>query len=109
MAILQLDRGIIMTIIQIDALPNGAHDNQTINDMISLPEGWAAIPEEIPIPNTFPFVGVEVEGGTVTALLSGVTPDPDPEPIPIPTPDEDRDALLVDLEYRTTLLELGVI
>ena len=27
---------------------------------------------------------------------------------PEPDPDEDRDAMLVDLEYRITLLELGV-
>lgn len=33
----------------------------------------------------------------------GTTP-----PSEIPTPDEDRDAVLIDLEYRTTLLELGV-
>lgn len=31
-----------------------------------------------------------------------------PLPAPEPTPEEDRDAMLVDLEYRMTLLELGV-
>lgn len=34
---------------------------------------------------------------------------PEPEPVePEPTPDDDRDAMLVDLEYRVTLLELGL-
>ena len=32
-----------------------------------------------------------------------------PEASFAPAPDEDRDALLVDLDYRLTLVELGVI
>ena len=42
-------------------------------------------------------------------------PEPEPEPTepeptePEPTPDDDRDAMLVDLEYRVTLLELGIL
>lgn len=35
-------------------------------------------------------------------------PEPEPEPDPQPTAEEDRDAMLVDHEYRLTLLELGV-
>lgn len=31
-----------------------------------------------------------------------------PAPSSIPNPDEDRDAMLVDIEYRLTLVELGV-
>lgn len=34
--------------------------------------------------------------------------EPDPEPEPQPTAQEDNDAMLVDHEYRLTLLELGV-
>ena len=30
-------------------------------------------------------------------------------PTPTPTPEQDRDAILVDLSYRTTLLEMVVI
>ncbi len=33
---------------------------------------------------------------------------PPPPPEPLPTPQEDTDALMVDHEYRLTLLELGV-
>lgn len=36
--------------------------------------------------------------------------EPEPELVePMPTPDDDRDAMLVDLEYRVTLLELGIL
>ena len=35
-------------------------------------------------------------------------PAPAPDPAPSTTPDEDRDAMLIDLEYRMTLMELGV-
>lgn len=31
-----------------------------------------------------------------------------PEPVPEPTPQDDTDSMLVDHEYRITLLELGV-
>lgn len=60
------------------------------------------------------FVSITQEGATVT-----VTPNteaweawkaslPAAEPDPPPTAEEDRDAMLVDHEYRLTLLELGV-
>lgn len=60
------------------------------------------------------FVSIERSGDTVT-----VTPNveaweawkaslPAAEPDPRPTAEEDRDAMLVDHEYRLTLLELGV-
>ena len=72
---------------------------------------------------------VESEGGSVLCIIETEDftrqlirgdvltltnePEPEPEPIPEPEPtepdpDEDRDAMLVDLEYRITLLELGV-
>lgn len=35
--------------------------------------------------------------------------EPDPTELVEPTPDVERDALLVDHEYRLTLLELGVL
>lgn len=34
--------------------------------------------------------------------------DPLPVPLPEPTTEDDLMALVIDLEYRTTLLELGV-
>ena len=40
-----------MQIIEITALPNGAHRNQT-SDFRTIPEGWAVVPEEMEIPET---------------------------------------------------------
>ena len=50
-----------MRLIEIDALPNGAHRNQTINVDIPVPDGWAYIPDDMTIPQTFPFVDIVVE------------------------------------------------
>lgn len=47
-----------MQIIEIKALPNGAHNNQTYHGV--LPDGWAIVPEDMETPN-FPFGEVEVE------------------------------------------------
>ena len=49
-----------MRIIEIKALDNGAHRNQTCEDM-NVPDGWAIIPEDMPVPLPFPFVNIEVE------------------------------------------------
>lgn len=76
----------MMRIIEIAALPNGAHRNQTYDfDMpedYTVPEGWAIIPDDVEIPASFPFVGVTSEAGIVTELTAGVMPEPssDPEP-----------------------------
>lgn len=96
-----------MRIIEIAALENGAHRNQN-GGVSSAPDGWAVIPDSISIPNTFPFVDIEVEDGVVTAMTAGNVPEPEPEPDPEPTAQDDTDAMLVDHEYRLTMLELGV-
>lgn len=73
-----------MIIIEIAALENGAHRNQTYNDV--LPDGWAMIPEDMEIPDAFPFVNIEVsaneESGEmyVTSMTAGVMPELEPEP-----------------------------
>lgn len=73
-----------MKIVEIAALPNGAHRNQT-GGVLRLPEGWAAIPDGIVCAN-FPFGEIEVEeiGGvmTVTKWTPGTIPEPAPEPEP---------------------------
>ena len=74
-----------MTIIELASLGNGAHRNQTISGVFPVPNGWAAIPEDMEIPETFPFVGVEAANGVVTALTPGTVPEPQPEPAPAPT------------------------
>ena len=66
-----------MRIIEINALPNGAHRNQTINQNMKLPDGYAFIPEGMVLDN-FPFGEVtaeEIDGiMTVTAWTPGVIP-----------------------------------
>lgn len=71
-----------MQIIEIAPLSNGAHRNQTVNGTVTPPEGWAVIPDGMPIPDSFPFVGVEAKNGVVTALTPGEVPEPAPEPEP---------------------------
>lgn len=62
-----------MTIIEIQALPSGAHRNQTVFGEVALPEGWAVVPADMERPASWPFVdivGVEdkVYTKTVTYL-----------------------------------------
>lgn len=98
-----------MRIIKIDPYDNGAHANQQINGTIVPPDGWAIIPENIKIPDTFPFVDLEEENGIITSLVPGIVPESEPEPVQ-DQPDvmDDVDTMLIDHEYRLTLLELGI-
>lgn len=73
-----------MKIIEITAFDNGAHRNQT-GTFRAIPSGWAVIPPDMEIPETFPFVDIEVDGQTVTSMTAGVVPEPEPEPTPEPT------------------------
>lgn len=77
-----------MQMIEIVALKNGAHRNQTYHG--TLPNGWAVIPTDMEIPETFPFVDVtteEIDGViTVTSMTPGVVPEPEPEPVSDPKP-----------------------
>lgn len=71
-----------MRIVELDALPNGAHRNQTGG---VLPPGWAVIPEGMELEH-FPFGQVTakaIEGVmTVTGWVPGKIPEPDPSPTP---------------------------
>lgn len=64
-----------MKIIEINALTNGAHRNQSGANV--LPEGWAIIPDDIIIPESFPFVDIEVDGNVVTSMTAREVPKPD--------------------------------
>lgn len=72
-----------MRIVEIQALSNGAHRNQSgIN---TIPQGWAVIPDDMTLDN-FPFGEVtaeEINGVmTVTNWVAGTMPEQkDPEPI----------------------------
>lgn len=83
-----------MIMIEIAALENGAHRNQTMNG--SLPDGWAVIPYGL-VTENFPFgeVTVEEQNGTmtVTSWTPGVMPEPEPTD-PEPTTDEILNAML---------------
>lgn len=74
-----------MKTIELSALENGAHRNMNSPALSAPLEGWAMIPEEMELPETYPFVGVEAEEidgvMTVTALTPGTVPAPDLEPI----------------------------
>lgn len=74
-----------MKLIEIKALENGAHNNQTTDFEIPVPEGWAVIPDDMTIPETFPFVDITVEDGVVKEMTAGVIPEPSPVPDPAPT------------------------
>lgn len=73
-----------MLIVEIQPQENGAHRNQTCN-LSTVPEGWAVVPDSIEVPDTFPFVDIEVDGQTVTSMTAGSVPEPEPEPEPEPT------------------------
>lgn len=95
-----------MRYIDLDTLPNGAHNNQNGG---ACPEGWAVIPEEMVLEN-FPFgtaTAETIDGVlTLTEWIPGEMP---PEPEPEPSAEDDIEMMLVDHEYRLTLLELGVL
>ena len=72
-----------MRLIEIDALSNGAHHNQTIDVEIPVPDGWCVFPEDTVCEN-FPFGEVEaaeVDGVmTLVRWTPGVIPEPESEP-----------------------------
>ena len=82
-----------MKIIEIQPLDNGAHRNQE-GGLRTIPDGWAMIPATVDIPDTFPFVDIEVDGQTVASMTAGIVPEPEPEPEPDPTDTEVLNALL---------------
>lgn len=73
-------------------------------------DGWIYITTELE--STFmsmcPNVLITVDGDTATAFTEHTFPSPSPEPEPAADPNTDRDTMIVDHEYRLTLLELGV-
>ena len=82
-----------MRIIEIVALENGAHRNQS-GTFTNVPDGWAVISEGTSTPN-FPFGTFEVEerygNGVMYMVEDSWTPLPMPEPEPIPEPEVEPD------------------
>ena len=95
-----------MTIIEISALDNGAHRNQSGN-IQTVPDGWAVIPDGMETEN-FPFGDVtaeEINGiMTVTSWTPGEIPETEPEPEPV-KPIGDR---VTELEAENNLLRQQV-
>ena len=96
-----------MTIIKLEPV-NGVHpvERQSHRTSNWMGEGWAEVPEHL-AEQAFACGGsceLTLEDGVLTALTAGRRP----EELDAPTPQEDADALLVDHEYRLTLLELGL-
>lgn len=104
-----------MRIIEIAALDNGAHRNHSYHGAI--PPDWgetAFIREDVSALKNFPFGSFDVEHIDGVPYMkegswvAGVMPDPEPEADPEPTEADDTAAMLVDHEYRLTMLELGI-
>lgn len=96
-----------MRVIEIKALENGAHNNQTSDGITSPPPGWAVVPDEMEIPETFPFVDIEVEGNVVTKITTGVVPEPEPAAEPKPTQLDRLEAQVAYTAMMTdTLMEM---
>lgn len=89
-----------MKIIEIQALDNGAHRNQTVSGAVAVPDGWAIIPAAMAIPETFPFVDLAVEGQRVVRMTAGVVPDPESQPEPEPT---ETEQLRADVDFLAAM------
>lgn len=106
-----------MHIINLTPLEPGVYNDHTSDNITAPPDGWAYIPEDFPLPSTFPRLGnieaekltyirdengslvhlVQSETGevpngvtiiTVTVMTEGTLPEPVPEPDPTPTVEE---------------------
>lgn len=99
-----------MHIICLTPLEPGVYNDHNASHISTPPEGWAYIPEDFPLPSTFPRLGsleaeeliygreVQDENGetvtheytmmTVTAMTEGTLPEPVPVPEPVPTTEE---------------------
>lgn len=82
-----------MRIIQIAENELGGHLNQETTTDVIVPEGWAVIPDDMAIPETFPFVRITVRNGVVKSMVAGTMP-PDEPVTPQPTADDILNALL---------------
>lgn len=98
-----------MRIVEIAPLSNGAHRNQN-GGVITIPDGWAVIPDTMETPN-FPFGTVtaeEIDGVmTVTSWTAGTIPAPELTQEPEVNENDTMLDLVTDHEYRLCVLELG--
>lgn len=55
-----------MHIIQLEALEEGVYNDHKADHITAPPEGWAMIPEDFPLPSTFPRLGEKPEVQEIT-------------------------------------------
>ena len=88
-----------MMMIEIIALANGAHRNQSFNGV--LPDSWAVVPDTLETEN-FPFGEVKAEDVdgvmTVVEWIPSTMPEPEPAPESKAEPTE-QEKLRADLDY----------
>ena len=114
-----------MNYITIHANPSGAYPPILRTSSTLLPPDTAVWPDGLPTDDFYAYNGfvtltVETIDGapTVTACVPNVEareawkaslpPAVEPEPVGTPDAQEDIDAMLIDHEFRLTLLELGL-
>lgn len=103
-----------MLLIELKPNQNVTHNDHSTPDWATVPEGWGKVPQELEslAMDLLPFVVLTVKDGIITSISDNAEAraawEALPKPTPEPTPEEDRDAMLIDQEYRLTLLELGV-
>ena len=86
-----------MTIIEIQALSNGGHRNQSGDIPIYL-EGWAVVPDDMETPN-FPFGDIEVEDIDGVMTVTKWTARDIPEPEETEQPITEMEQLRADVDY----------
>lgn len=93
-----------MYIIEIAALDNGAHRNQSYPGV--LPDGWALIQEDVNALENFPFGELTAEEVDGVMTMTSWTPGEIPEPEPIePTEPEPTAEELIDIMLGVTRYE----
>ena len=103
-----------MILIKVSQTNEAAHACCFFNNNIkNIPEGWAVIPDDMETPN-LPYGDIAIEDIEGVPTVTSWTPrempvvEETPEAEAEPTAQDDTDTMLVDHEYRITLLELGV-
>lgn len=95
-----------MRIIEITALSNGAHRNQT-GTFSAVPDGWAVLQDTMDTPN-FPFGDITVDETQTPPVVASWTPLPIPEPEPEPEPEPTPEERIATLEEENHLLSQQV-
>ena len=50
-----------MWIVNLTANSNGSHNDHRADHITTVPDGWAMIPDDFEVPDTFPFVDIKAE------------------------------------------------